>query len=351
MNDLPPATRRPEQRRRVTIKDIAERAGVSIGAVSFALNGRDGVSEATRERVRQVADELGWAPSTAARSLAVSSTETIGLVLARDPATIGVETFYMRFIAGMESELAKRGYALLLQLVPTPEAELATIAKWRATRRVDGLLLVDLQPDDPRVALLAPDDALPTVVVGDAEVAAGLTSVSTDDDRAMREAVRALANLGHRRIARVSGLGRFAHTAVREVAFFDETERLGIDSAVARTDYLPESARLATRSLLDAADRPTAIIYDNDVMAVTGLSVAMELGLRVPADLSIVAWDDSVLCEHTFPQLSALRRDVVGFGAHVVRRLLDLIDGGERGAYLDETPHLVVRGSTGPAPA
>ncbi|WP_255368526.1 LacI family DNA-binding transcriptional regulator [Agromyces sp. CF514] len=348
MDDRRPVRR--DSQRRVTIKDIAERAGVSIGAVSFALNGRDGVSEATRERVRQVADELGWAPSTAARSLAVSSTETIGLVLARDPDTLGVETFYMRFIAGMESELAKRGYALLLQLVPTPEAGLAAIAKWRATRRVDGLLLVDLEPDDPRVSLLADGDALPTVVVGDAEVAAGLTSVSTDDDLAMRRAVRFLAGLGHARIARVAGLGRFAHTAVREIAFLDETERLGVAASVARTDYLPESGRVATRALLESPDRPTAIIYDNDVMAVTGLSVAMELGMSVPGDVSIVAWDDSVLCEHTYPQLTALRRDVVGFGAHVVRRLLDLIDGAERGAYLDETPHLVVRGSTGPAP-
>ncbi|RXZ50434.1 LacI family transcriptional regulator [Agromyces fucosus] len=340
---------RAPQARRVTIKDIAERAGVSIGAVSFALNGRDGVSEATRERVRQVADELGWAPSTAARSLAVASTEMIGLVLARDPDTLGIETFYMRFIAGMESELAIRGYALLMQLVPTPAAELEAIAKWRATRRVDGVLLVDLTPDDPRVDLLAASDDLPTVVVGDASVADGLTSVSTDDDTAMREAVRYLASLGHRRIARVAGLDRFAHTAVREVAFLDEAERLGLSSTIARTDYLPESGRVATRSLLDEADRPTAIIYDNDVMAVTGLSVAMERGLSVPSDLSIIAWDDSVLCEHTFPQLTALRRDVVGFGAHVVRRLLDLIDGAERGAYLDETPRLVVRGSTGPA--
>ena len=92
---------------RVTISDIAERAGVSIGAVSFALNGRKGVSDETRERVLRVADELGWAPSNAARALAEARTETFGLVLARDPHNLGVESFYMEFFAGLEIELSK----------------------------------------------------------------------------------------------------------------------------------------------------------------------------------------------------------------------------------------------------
>ncbi|MDR6905803.1 DNA-binding LacI/PurR family transcriptional regulator [Agromyces sp. 3263] len=335
----------------MTITDIAERAGVSIGAVSFALNGRPGVSEATRERVLGVADELGWAPSTAARSLAVSTTETFGLVLARDPRMLGVETFYMRFIAGMEAELARRGYGLLLQVVPSGADELATIGKWRAARRVDGILLVDLAVDDPRVALCSEPGALPTVVVGDAAVANGLTSVSTDDDAAMREAVRHLANLGHRRIARVAGVDRFAHTQSRDAAFLDEMGTLGLEPLLARTDYRPESGAVATRSVLEHAERATAIIYDNDVMAVAGLSTAMELGLSVPQDVSIIAWDDSVLCEHTFPKLTALSRDVGAYGSHVARRLFDLVDGAEPGAFLDATPRLVERASTGPAPA
>jgi len=192
---------------RITIADIAERAGVSIGAVSFALNGRKGVSEDTRERVRRVAEEMGWAPTRAARALAGARTDTFGLVLARDPHTLGVETFYTRFIAGMESELAKRSYGLLLQVVPSRAEELTTIKKWRASRHVDGLLLVDLAADDARVALCAEPNAIPAVVVGDPSVAGGLTSVWTDDATSMRQAVRHLSRLGHRRIAHVSGLG------------------------------------------------------------------------------------------------------------------------------------------------
>src|SRR5690606_11348581 len=151
---------------RVTISDIAERAGVSIGAVSFALNGRKGVSAETRARILRVADELGWAPSTAARSLAEAKTETFGLVLARDPHNLGVESFYMEFFAGLEVELSKRGYSLLLQVVGTPDDALDTLRKWHRTRRVDGVVLTDLTTGDPRAAF-ARDAGLPAVVVGD----------------------------------------------------------------------------------------------------------------------------------------------------------------------------------------
>ncbi|GAA4839800.1 LacI family DNA-binding transcriptional regulator [Luteimicrobium xylanilyticum] len=337
---------------RITIADIARRAGVSTGAVSYALNNRPGVSRETRERILAVASELGWQPSSAARSLSGAKTETVGLVLARDPSTLGVESFYMQFIAGIESELEKRSYGLLLQVVPTLEVELATYRTWRAARRVDGVVCVDPRVDDPRVALLAEPDALPVVVVGDPTLANGLMNVWTDDAAAIRQSVRYLHAVGHRRIARVAGVEGFGHTLIRDGAFRDETERLGVEGVVVRTDYTPDQGAAATRSLLTAgADRPTAFIYDNDVMALAGLGVASELGVRVPDDLSIIAWDDSPLCEATYPRLSALSHDVTRYGAHVARRLFDVIDGQPKASFLDSTPVLRPRGTTAPVPA
>lgn len=342
----------PSQRKsgRVTIADIAERAGVSIGAVSFALNGRKGVSEQTRARVLKVADELGWAPSTAARSLAEARTETFGLILARDPRNLGVESFYMQFFAGLEMEMSKRGFALLLQIVPTAEEELATLSKWRRTRRVDGVILVDVKMNDPRIALQSEPGAPPTVVVGDPSVAGGLTAVWTDDATSMRSAVHHLHELGHHRIARIAGLAPLAHTAIRDASFLSESAALGIDAQMFRTDYTPQEGSAQTRLALTSDEPPTALIYDNDVMAVAGLTVASELGLRIPDDVSMIAWDDSVLCQHMLPHLTALSHNVVDFGAHVARRLFDLIDGAAPGAFLDSTPRLRVRGSSGWAP-
>jgi DNA-binding LacI/PurR family transcriptional regulator len=331
----------------VTISDIAQKAGVSIGAVSFALNGRKGVSEKTRERVLEIANELGWEPASAARSLAEARTETFGMVLARDPRNLGVESFYMQFLAGLEVELARRSYGLLLQVVPSREDELATLEKWRRSRRVDGVLLVDVETDDPRILLSAQPGALPALVVADPSVAGGLPCVWTDDATSMREAVRYLAGLGHRKIARVAGLDSLAHTRIRDTAFLDEASILGLQVDILRTDYSPESGAAATRRALATDEPPSAFVYDNDVMAVAAVTTAMELGLRVPDDVSFVAWDDSVLCEHTFPKLTALSHDVVAFGSHVARRLFDIVDGVGAGAFLDSTPTLVVRGSTG----
>lgn len=340
----------PSPNTRVTIHDIAEQAGVSIGAVSFALNGRKGVSDQTRKRVQRIAREMGWAPASAARSLAGAKSETFGMVLARDPKNLGVESFYMGFLAGIETELAERSYGLLLQVVPTREAEMATHEKWRSTRRVDGLILVDLVIDDPRVVAATLPGALPSVVVADPTVAGGLTSVWTDDATSVRSAVGYLADLGHRRIAWVSGIELLAHTHIRNEAFKIEMATRGLEATVIHTDYTPAAGARVTREVLSTASRPTALIYDNDVMAVAGLSVALELGLRVPEDVSIVAWDDSTICAHTYPTLTALSHDVVAFGAHTARRLFDVIDGAEPRSFLDSTPHVMRRGSTGPVP-
>ncbi len=333
---------------RITIADIARHAGVSTGAVSYALNGRPGVSDETRARILRVAAELGWVPSQAARALSGARVETIGLVLARAPEVLGFESFYMQFIAGVEQVLAERGYGLLLQVVPDVDAEVEAHRRWHAARRVDGVIVVDPRPQDPRLAALSGRDALPAVLVGDPMFAAGLTSVYTDDAAAMRECVRYLAGLGHRSIGRVSGTEGYGHTTIRDLAFAEEVGRAGVDGRVVRADFTPESGAAATRSLLVAADPVTAVVYDNDVMALAGLGVARELVVRVPEDLSLVAWDDSPLCQATYPRLTALGHDVTGYGAHVARRLFERMAGAVPHAYRDSTPALTVRGSTAP---
>ena len=335
----------------MTIADIAARAGVSIGAVSFALNGRKGVSAETRERILGVAEELGWAPASAARSLAGAKTATFGLVLARDPRNLGVETFYMQFLAGVESELSLRNHGLLLQVVPDIRSELETLRGWHKARRVDGVIVTDIRVDDPRIAYLTGTPDLPAVIVGDPSVAVDLMTVGTDDATAVRAAVRHLVELGHRRITRVAGMAELVHTRLRDDAFLDEMRRQDAEGRVLYTDFTPAQGVEATRAALSGIDAPTAIIYDNDVMAVAALGVAAQLGIRVPEDLSIIAWDDSVLCQHSYPRLTSLSHDVVNFGAHVARRLFDVVGGAAPETDLDSTPVLQPRESTGPAPA
>jgi DNA-binding LacI/PurR family transcriptional regulator len=333
--------------KRPTIADIARRAGVTKSAVSFALNGRPGVSQITRDRILAIAEELGWQPSSAARALSDGRAGALGLVVDRPAHTLGVEPFFTQLIWGIEGELSARDVALLLQVTADREAQLGAYRRWWAERRVDGVFLVDLHIDDARVELLK-ELGLPAIVIGGPQGLAGLPGVWNDDVAAERAMVEYLAALGHRRIARVAGLPELWHTVVRTEAFEAVTAELGVASITVTTDYSGEQGARATRSLLASAEPPTAIAYDNDIMALAGLSVAAEMGVAVPARLSIVAWDDSVLCRLVHPPLTAVSLDIAAYGAHIARRLLDLVAGGAAESVCDSTPVLVPRGSTAP---
>ncbi|MEU9577193.1 LacI family DNA-binding transcriptional regulator [Streptomyces chilikensis] len=333
---------------RVTIKDVAAAAGVSKGAVSLAFNNKPGVSEATRERILATARQLGWAPNSSARNLSRQSVDIIGLALCRPARLLGLEPFYMEFVSGIESVLAEHDCSLLLRLVGSLEEEVQLQERWWRERQVDGSILVDFHQDDPRIAPLR-RLGLPAVGVGHPDLTGGFPSVWTDDATAVAEAVRYLAALGHRRIARVGGPAGLGHSAIRTEAFERTVRELGLDGGRhVETGFSGEEGARATRMLLLTSDRPTAIVYDNDIMAVAGLGVAAEMGVAVPDDLSLLAWDDSQLCRLTRPTLSAMSHDVHGFGAEVARVLFDLLAGQEIRSRPVATPSLMPRGSTAP---
>lgn len=335
---------------RVTINEIARRSGVSKGAVSYALNNRPGVSVATRERILQVARELGWAPNRTARLLSGSRTDTFGVVVTRDARSLGSEPFYMDFIAGLERVLSPRSYALLLQVTPTLEEEMALYRRWASERRVDAVAVIDVRVTDPRVALLRELD-LPVVFVGDPGMTGGHTCVWVDDAAGMDTAVTELAALGHRRMARVTGWHDLAHVHIRDAAFLAATERLGVESQIRDTDFSTAAGREAARELVTGDHPPTAVLFDNTLMAAASLATLHELGVGVPDQVSVLAWADSALCEITSPPLSSMRQDAIGLGAHVGQTLFDLLDGAPPAAHLNSVPEFHPRGSTGPATA
>ena len=338
-------------RGRPTIAQIAQRTGVSAGAVSYALNGRPGVSDETRTRILAVAEELGWAPSAAARALRGGGTATVGLVITREPADLGIEPFFMTFVAGIEEVLSERGYALLLQVTPDPDREARTYREWWSANRVDGIFLTDLAVDDPRLDILE-DIGLPAVVVGEPDYARDFAAVGSDDAGAARAAMRRLAELGHRRVAHVAGPERFVHTRVRSQAMQEIGAELGMDVvAEVNTDYSLQAGVAACEDLLARQEPPTAILFDNDLTAVGAVRAATARGVRVPDDLSILAWDDSPLCQLSEPALSALRRDILAYGEDAARTLLRLVDGdGVEQSVRQSTATLVERGSLGRAP-
>ena len=168
----------------------------------------------------------------------------------------------------------------------------------------------------------------------------------------MVEAVQYLAALGHRRVAHVAGVGEFVHTVQRTAAFRRATDDLGLQAEIVETDYSAESGARATRRLLSLPDAPTAIVFDSDLLAVTGLGVAQQMGFSVPDDVSIVGWDDSLISQVVHPPLTAITRDIQAFGVAAAQAPAR---GGRLGRRRPTSRplrgELTPRGSTGrPAP-
>ena len=344
----------------VTIRDVAKRAGVSKGLVSFALNDRPGVSPESRERILAAARELGWTPSLRARSLSTKRSFALGLVVGRTPEVLGADPFFPSFIAGVESILAPEGRALVLSVVPDEEAELRTYRSLVADGRVDGVFLSDLRHNDPRIPLLM-ELGLPAVTLGHPE---GLTpteqnpsgrspfpAVSIDDTLGIGESVSYLAGLGHRRIAHVAGSSSMLHGSRRRIAFDDAVRAAGLpDCQTIETDFSISAGAAATRRLLAQEYPPTAIVFANDPMAIAGLGVAHELGLRIPGDLSITGFDDINFARYVYPPLTTVSTTPAQWGRAAARTLLSLMEHGSADDVELPAARLTVRGSAG-APA
>ncbi|NYD24707.1 DNA-binding LacI/PurR family transcriptional regulator [Kineococcus aurantiacus] len=327
--------------------------------MSYALNGKGGVSEATRQRILEAAEQLGWRPNEAARALSFSRAGAIGFIIARPPQTLGDESFYMQLITGMETELSKSSTALLLQTVETVEESVEAYRRWAAQGRVDGVVVSDLRHDDPRPAALR-QLRLPAVALG-GDAQTGLPRVYSDESESVREVITYLAGLGHQRIGYVSGSPTYLHVLNRTKVYTDVMLTLGLEPTVEATDFSVESGRSATRRFLASQRPPTALVYDSDAMAVAGLAVATAAGVPVPHDLSIVAWDDSLLCQVVHPALTAISRDIRALGGVAASHLRAVLQSAARGIPQDPskdalpdvvqpTPHLVTRASTSPPP-
>ncbi len=275
-------------------------------------------------------------------------TEAVGLVLARPARMLGLEPFFGELMGGIEEGLAADGLSLLFHAVADHAAEIAAYRRWAAGSVVDAVTVVNIVTDDPRLPVLA-ELGIPTVVVGGPPSGSPFSNVWIDDARAMRDAVGYLVGLGHTHLARVSGPAALAHTRSRSEAFLDECARFEVRSTIVEGDYTEESGRRATRTLLGRPGAPSAIVYDNDVMAAAGLGVAVEMGVPVPDRLSMLAWDDSALCRLANPSLSSMTLDVHGMGLQVAACLLNLLAGGPVTAYMAPLPRLSARESTGRA--
>ena len=331
----------------VTINDVARAAGVSKSLVSLTLNDRPGVKTETRERILETAQQLGWTPHPGARGLTTRRAYALGLVVHRKPHTIEVDPFFSAFIAGVETVLSERGNVLVLTVVPDREAEERAYARLATDKRVDGFLLTDLLADDARIPLIQRLGSI-AVSLGSPPGGSPFPVITRDYDSGIDDLVGHLVGLGHRRIAYVSGDERMLHGLRRRERFESATHAAGVTPLVVATDFSPEQGAEATKALLDREERPTAIVYGNDPMAIAGMGVAHERGLDLPGELSVTGLDGSQIGSFVYPSLTTLDNDPAGFGFAAATALLRLVEDGEPGDVALPPARLVVRASTAP---
>lgn len=337
--------------RRPTIADVAALAGVSRAAVSKVFNNSGRISAPTAARIHEAALKLNWTPSTAAVALRRSRSRTVGLVLNR-PGALEIGATSSLLISGLESVLAPAGYGLLLYLIDrTPEDEARAYRMMADERRVDGVILTDSRYGDGRFALMR-SLGLPAVLIGTPDEGDPVPHLDSDPAGAgIDDAVHHLIGLGHRRIAYVGGPDDRVQARARRLMFESTMADQGLRPiASIAIDYSPERAAERTAALLDGTPaQPTAIIYGSDPMAIAGISAARTSGVSVPQQLSVIGFDGLPIGAWIDPTLTTVQRDAVQRGRAVATKLLELL-GEEVEVQQIARPHLLVRGSTGPAP-
>lgn len=309
---------------RVTIHEMARRLGISAASVSYALNGRPGVGDDTRDRVLALARELDWHPSSSARALSTAHTDTVGMVLRRNPELLGHEPYYMSLLSGVESVLSEAGQSLMLRFAGGAAGrELDVYRKWSAERCVDGVIVLDRLRHDPRPALLE-SLGMPYVMHGLRIDPVSGRRVVEDLATDAHVIVDHLAGLGHRDIVAVTGPLDLVHETERRIAVGTEAAARGIHVTFVESDY----TRAGAERLMDAGlarwPRATAVVSSNDVMAL-GILASLRAGGR--ERMALVSWDDSMLCDISVPSVTALARHPEVQGQRSARILLRTVAG------------------------
>jgi DNA-binding LacI/PurR family transcriptional regulator len=331
-------------RRRPRLEDVAARVGLSPASVSMVLSGAPGPSAATRKRVLEAAAELGYRPDRTASLLARRRTHLVGVLLDISSA------FHAELAADIQEAAERRGYDVVL----------STVTRTRDERRATETLvdfrceaLVLLGPAGPAAALGALDRQLPVVVIGRRMAGDEVDVVRTADADGVAQAVGHLAGLGHRAIAFLDG-GRGTIASDRRRGYRTAMRRhgLGDQVRVLAGDHTEAAGTRAANDLLAAGGLPTAVVASNDRSALGLLDAFTRAGVAVPAEVSVVGYDDSTLSRLAHVNLTTVSQDARRQAEHAVAAAVERLEGGRTGhREVVLAPHLVVRGTTGPPPS
>jgi DNA-binding LacI/PurR family transcriptional regulator len=329
--------------RPASIKDVARVAGVSHSTVSRALQNSPVVNPKTAAKIRRIARDLGYRPSAVARGLVTQKTRTIGVVV-----TTIADPFVSEVVIGIEMAANDNGYSVFLADSNADPAREKSVVHSFAERRVDGIVVTSSRVGALYTPLLS-EMMVPIVLINNQHPGQFVHSVMIDNLPASRDATNHLISLGHRRIAYVGD--RYGHQSDTErfAGYREALEQAALPflpELVVHGDGKPEGGAPAMNKLLCLPNPPTAVFCYNDMTALGVLGSIHMHGLRVPADISLIGFDDLFFASYTQPQLTTVRQPMRQMGRMAMENLLKLMSGQPSAEAIKVPAELIIREST-----
>lgn len=313
----------------VTIRQIAERCEVSTSTVSKALNGAEDVSRSTMKRIRQVAQEMGYMPSAAARTMKTGRSYCFGILMPDSVASTMPHEFFTRIYFSFDARASELGYDIT-NVNNHYGKRKVTLAEHARYRNCDGVLILTGSDEDNSIIPEMIDTDIPIVCIDLAYPGCG--SVSSDNTQGMRELTRHIIGFGHRKIAFIHGhLTPVTRTRIR--TFLDTCAESGIripeEYLIAGLYHAPEASEKYTRQLLALSDPPTCIIYPDDLSCIGGINELERQGVSIPKDISIAAYDGLIFSQAFHPKLTTFQQNAGAIGRCAAEELVRAVENRE----------------------
>lgn len=310
-----------------TLKEIASICGVSIASVSKALNDHKDIGEETKERIRQVAKEMGYLPNSQARALKTHRTHNIGVLFVDEAQSGLTHDYFANVLDYFKRTVEENGYDITFINADKKGRNYHTLLEHCKYRGFDGVVIACVNFNEPQVIELVNSD-IPVVTID--HVFHNQITIVSDNIQGMKDLVTFVYQQGHRKIAYIHGADSSVVTQNRLSSFYRTAEELGVDIP---DEYMREAAyrstsaaKKATEELLDLSEPPTCIFYPDDFAAFGGMNAIRERGLRIPEDISIVGYDGIKIGRHIDPKLTTLRQNTEEIGCKAATELISLIE-------------------------
>ncbi|MFJ5748343.1 LacI family DNA-binding transcriptional regulator [Peribacillus frigoritolerans] len=337
--------------KRVTTEDVAKIAGVSQSTVSRVLNDYPYIKKNTRDKVLAVINELGFTRDEIARSLVEKRTKSIGLILGSISNPFFAET--AEVIIERAQELK---YDVIVYNTGHKDENLEQAINLLIGKRVEGIILTSVSKNYTEKIKKLHDNGFPVLLYNSFLDIKDVNFIVMDNNKGARLAVQHLIKLGHKKIAKISGPSKYLATYERTVGYKEEMMENGYEideGLIFNSEFSYGKIYSFTKKLLKKKDRPTAIIAASDQMALAVLDAASSLNLKIPADLSVVGFDNIRLSANEFIGLTTISQQMDQMSLTALEKLIFLIENKETSSSSIQIflkPELMVRKTTGPAP-